>query len=234
MSTANPIFSKDLLSWEPVKVLTAKKQLCQCNVGPTASILSSRHVDDLHIATLELSMVDILHDYHNSVLLFYEMPPAIQDTDASVEPSRRLQQALEEMLTHYPCAAGLLVYNETADCPEVRYPVCGHTHSACSCDKSQIPAHYGVHFYVAHASVTLSELGDVSNPQPPLDLLYPSKPIQHLDDKGHPFPRFVMAFQVTTFVCGGFTLGHTCSHAYADGYTGAAFLQNLCAIAHTF
>ncbi|KAI5064702.1 hypothetical protein GOP47_0019397 [Adiantum capillus-veneris] len=176
MTTAISIFNKDvLLSWEPVKVLTAKKQLCQCNMS---------HVDD-HIATLELSMADILYDYYNSVLLFYEMPPAVHEgTAASMEPARRLQQALEEMLAHYPCAAGLLVYNETADCLE-----------------------------------------------PPLDLLYPSKPSHHLDDKGHPFPRFVMAFQVTTFECGGFTLGHTCSHAYADGYTGAAFLQNLCAIA---
>ncbi|MCO5583718.1 hypothetical protein L7F22_037632 [Adiantum nelumboides] len=33
------------------------------------------------------------------------------------------------------------------------------------------------------------------------------------------------------FKCGGLSLGHTCSHTYADGHTGAGILQNLGSIA---
>ncbi|MCO5548808.1 hypothetical protein L7F22_002270 [Adiantum nelumboides] len=233
-----PISSKALLSWEPVKLINSLK-------------LQQPH----SVASLELSPADLLFDYYNSVLLVYDGRQAAALVDATVpgplpttaeaadaEPVKRLQQALEEMLVHYPCAGGLVVYNDTAGRLEVRYPIAcrsngtngsstAHHISTYDDDESPAANTYGVPFHVAHANVSLADLGDMSMPQPSLDVLYPSKPPHCVDGKGHPLPRFVMAFQVTTFKCGGFTLGHTCSHAYADGFTCAAFLQNLCSIA---
>lgn len=40
-----------------------------------------------------------------------------------------------------------------------------------------------------------------------------------------------MDAQVTTFTCGGFTLGLMSNHAFMDGHGAAVFLQNLCSIA---
>ncbi|KAI5077991.1 hypothetical protein GOP47_0007815 [Adiantum capillus-veneris] len=235
------------LSREPVKLINLTTQ-------PQPSVTSTT----TPIATLHLSTLDLLFDNYISVLLFYERPrprglrpalPTAAPTDLA-EPVRRLQQALQELLVHFPCAAGLVVYNEADRRLEVRYPISPlkGTHSCITSNghgrristpiaqdddasDSESPA-YGVHFHVAHVNESLADLGDVSLPQPALDVLYPSKPIPQLDSKGHPLlPRFVMAFQITTFTCGGFTLGHTCSHVYADGHTGAGFLQNLCSLA---
>ncbi|KAI5075320.1 hypothetical protein GOP47_0009396 [Adiantum capillus-veneris] len=213
-------------------------------------------------ATLELSTADLVFDYYNSVLLFYDLgqasalasPPASAPQSIATEAVIRLERSLQEMLAHYPCAAGLVVFNDSSEQLEVRYPMAtskaqshissnGHKagtdhatgpFSRDAHDKAvdhENSAGYGVPFHVAHANVSVADLGDVTIPQPALDVLYPRKPSAQLDSKGHPLPRFVMSFQITTFKCGGFTLGHTCSHAYADGYTSAAFLQNLCSIA---
>ncbi|MCO5548820.1 hypothetical protein L7F22_002282 [Adiantum nelumboides] len=186
----------------------------------------------------------MLFDKYISVLLFYDVaasqaaecsaPPATVD---AAKPVRRLQRAVEEMLAHYPCTAGLLIYNEGNDGLEVRYPMSAPCQSITKGSSingngkqlshdavtNETPP-YGVHFHVAQANVSLADLGVVSIPHSALDVLYPKKPIPHLDSKGHPLPRFVMAFQITTFKCGGFTLGHTCSHAYADGHTGVGIL----------
>ncbi|MCO5553584.1 hypothetical protein L7F22_007107 [Adiantum nelumboides] len=236
-----PILSEKSLSREPVRMLTSLK----------LPYSEGTHM----ISTLELSTLDMLFDNYISVLLFYDVaasqaaacsaPPAAHVNAA--EPVRRLQRAVEEMLVHYPCAGGLLVYNEGDDRLEVKYAMPTHLYGSSTkgssygngndkhlshdaADLHETPP-YGVHFHVAHANVSLADLGDVSNPHPALDVLYPKKPIPQLDSKCHPLPRFVMAFQITMFKCGGFTLGHTCSHAYADGHTGAGILQNLCSIA---
>ncbi|KAI5075832.1 hypothetical protein GOP47_0009908 [Adiantum capillus-veneris] len=243
------------LSREPVKLINLTNQ-------PHPSVVT--FTTGTPIATLHLSPLDMLFDNYISVLLFYDAAearsrparglrtlPAAAPIDLA-EPVRRLQQALQELLVYFPCAAGLLVYNERDRRLEVRYPMSppsdtqscitsingdGHRVSSpyIAQDDGAIDAEspaYGVHFHVAHANGCLADLGDVSLPQPALDVLYPSKPTPNLDSKGHLLlPRFVMAFQITTFKCGGFTLGHTCSHAYADGHTGAGFLQNLCSIA---
>lgn len=177
-------------------------------------------------AVLELSNVDLLYQNYNSVALFYDAHELIQGNGYIQGPVKSLQGALEELLIYYPAAAGRLQMSETEGRLEIEYKK-----SAASARTSINPL-YGVQFSAAHANIALCELGDVSIPHPSFDLLYPSIPKQsHADSSGKYLPRTVMAIQVTTFTCGGFSLAHTCSHAYMDGFGAATFLQNLCSIA---
>ncbi|KAI5057661.1 hypothetical protein GOP47_0027676 [Adiantum capillus-veneris] len=226
--------SKEQLSREPVRI-----------VAPPFA----KHTSPTTIATIQLSNLDMLFDYYNSVVLFYDVhhphssllqdqtPPQPQCTPS--EPVARLHRAVEELLLHYPCAGGLLVLNDTSGRLEVQYL----KYVGCDAADSEQPLisnnasnhagspSFGVPFHVAHANVSLAELGDVSNPHPSLDLLFPSKPVEGDDSDERRLQRHVLAFQVTTFKCGGFTLASTCSNVYADGYTGARLLQNLCSLA---
>ncbi|MCO5603251.1 hypothetical protein L7F22_057399 [Adiantum nelumboides] len=252
--------SKELLAWEPVRLVTPNYQ--PLPPGATSTV---------HVATKQLSNLDMLFDYYNSVVLFYHARPhsassadLLQDQSAHPSPHVRLHRALQELLVHWPCAGGLLMENATNGRLEVHYPkyvlgihdgagqrppVNDMSTNAASQHVAASPApslfgldaqsttadlSFGVPFHVAHASVALADLGDVSIPHQSLDLLFPSKPVQ---DSGSDEPRHlicrgqIQALQVTDFSCGGFSVASTCSHAYADGYTAAIFLKNLCSIA---
>ncbi|KAI5065251.1 hypothetical protein GOP47_0019946 [Adiantum capillus-veneris] len=164
----------------------------------------------------------MLYDFYTAVLLVYDVAGQAHDSSslqpqpaAAGVPVGRLQHAIQEMVAHFPCAAGLVVYNESIDRLEIKYPTYKTPNNGTHSNSPNNGSAYGLAFHVAHANVSLADLGDVSNPQPSLDLLYPPTPPQVTDSNGHPLPRFVMAFQVTTFKCGGFSIRHTCSHVYA-------------------
>eukprot|EP00250_Pteridium_aquilinum_P019441 c24433_g1_i1 orf=151-1704(+) len=222
--------SSEMLALEPVKMVNMKEVGCEDDQK-----LQLGGIPDLQI--LELSNVDHLYDYYNSVCLFYDVQSnelAGDDGGGGKDGNgngngcdgpvvKRLQAALEELLVHYPAAAGQLCHSEPEGRLEIHYNSAPSTcHTSCG---------NGVQFVVAHANIALYELGDVSDPHPSLDLLYPSLLKQSQDSSGKHLPRPVMAIQVTTFTCGGFTLAHVCSHAFVDGNGGATFLQNLCSIA---
>eukprot|EP00250_Pteridium_aquilinum_P019442 c24433_g1_i2 orf=116-673(+) len=167
-------FSKEMLTFEPVRMVNMKQ-----SIG---------YKDDPELQILELSNLDQLYDYYNSVCLFYDVQSNEQASDdgkggsnGSDGPVKRLQGALEELLVHYPAAAGRLHRSETEGRLEIQY------NSAPSC--RHITSGNGVQFVVAHASVALSELGDVSDPHPSLDLLYPSLLKQSQDSSGKHLPR---------------------------------------------
>eukprot|EP00250_Pteridium_aquilinum_P019444 c24433_g1_i4 orf=169-1650(+) len=204
---------KEMLTWEPVRMVNMKQSEKDEELQPALQVY-------------ELSNLDQLFDYYNSVALFYDVTSnttkgmAINGEGMMVQ---RLEGALEELLVHYPAAAGRLHISETEGRLVVEYNSAPSWHGA--------NLLYGVPLAVAHANIALCELGDVSAPDPSLDLLYPGVPKQSQDSNGKYLPRPVMAIQVTTFTCGGFTLAHVGSHAFMDGHGAATFLQNLCSIA---
>ncbi|KAH7284529.1 hypothetical protein KP509_34G058400 [Ceratopteris richardii] len=219
--------SANSLVWEsPLHMVTPSPAL---QPGPSGG-------DEPKFADLQLGPLDLMFDYHNSVILFYDARPSIvslgsngRTSERGYElPEVRLRRALEQLLVHQPSAAGVLVQNESGDRVQIKYPVAPFVDGD---GAKRAPFVYGVPFHVAHANIALADLGDVSIPDPSLDILYPPMPKQGVGDDGCVLPRFVMSFQVTTFTCGGFSIAHVCSHAYADGYTAAVFIQNLCSIA---
>ncbi|MCO5582711.1 hypothetical protein L7F22_036610 [Adiantum nelumboides] len=117
-------------------------------IRPSASVSPS---------TLELSNSDHMNNFHHALTHFYEAPAAGLSR-SSENAASVIERALEELLVHYPAAAGRLHVNE----PQKRLEV------QCNGD--------GVFFLVAHAGVPLSHLGNVASAHPSFDLLIPSLP----------------------------------------------------------
>lgn len=180
------ILAKESLAFEPAMMVNAREEL----LPPKGR--------------LELSDLDHVFDYYNAIALFYATPP--QGAKSSVNVGGVLRRALEELLVHYPWAAGRMRVNRDEQRQEVE------------CNGK------GVQFVVAHADLMFSDLGDVSLPHPSFDLLFPSL----REGDGDP-P--IVAIQVTRFKCGGFILSLMNHHAFMDGHSAAVFLQNLCSIA---
>ncbi|KAI5078660.1 hypothetical protein GOP47_0006331 [Adiantum capillus-veneris] len=175
-------------------------------------------------AVLELSNLDHMLNFYCSVILFYStsikphthgnnkvipfndthyIHPRVHTKDVVL----MVKCALQELLTHYPAAAGRLSLNTSQNRLEVE------------CNDQ------GVQFVSGHADIPLSDLGDVSLPHPSIDLLIPN--IVSREEERPP----IVALQVTMFNCGGFALALTNNHVYLDGHSAAIFLHNLASIA---
>ncbi|KAK1318173.1 Omega-hydroxypalmitate O-feruloyl transferase [Acorus calamus] len=85
----------------------------------------------------------------------------------------------------------------------------------------------GVGFVVASSERTLEEVGDLTYPNPAFKYLVPTRSSTGLED----WP--LMAIQVTSFKCGGFTMGISNNHATFDGATFKTFLDNLASLSTT-
>ncbi|KAI5075345.1 hypothetical protein GOP47_0009421 [Adiantum capillus-veneris] len=179
-------------------------------------------------AVLELSNLDHMLNFYCSVILFYSSEPHTQlhatrhgnnkvipfnDTHYihprvhTTDVGLVVKCALQELLAHYPAAAGRLHLNTSQNRLEVE------------CND------HGVQFVSGHANILLSDLGDVTLAHPNIDLLFPTI-VSHEEERPP-----IVALQVTMFNCGGFALALTNNHAYLDGHSAAIFLHNLASIA---
>lgn len=167
-----------------------------------------------HETPFELSNLDQIYNWYADIALFYG-PCGSQNGTRLVgteNVAAELKSALEELLGHCPWAGGRLRVNEKERRLEVEYH----------------PNDQGVQFVSARVGFTLGELGDITSPDPSLDLLFARLPDD--DDDAAIMPPLV-AIQVTRFQCGSFTLALKSHHALMDGYGAAVFMQNLCSIA---
>ncbi|KAH7443896.1 hypothetical protein KP509_02G054600 [Ceratopteris richardii] len=186
-----------------------------------------------------------MFDEYVSIALFYDVGKSRNGTavrngshNAENGPASKLKAALEELLVHYPAAAGRVCYNEVEGRLEIQYyDGLPPTSRKIGRDDKAYECGGGVRFTIAHANIAFKELGDTSVPRPSLDLLYPPPSLgmrfagENGDASVRYIPRPVMEIQVTTFTCGSFCLAHLSHHTLLDGDGGAAFLQNLCSIA---
>ncbi|BBN00293.1 shikimate O-hydroxycinnamoyltransferase [Marchantia polymorpha subsp. ruderalis] len=135
---------------------------------------------------------------------FYPANPA-KPADKLVET---LRDSLAKLLVTYHLMAGRLSMNEQEQRLEI------------DCNRK------GAQFTHYTSGVSLEELGDVTLPNAAFRALVPTK-----FDATVVFDLPLLAIQVTTFKCGGYTVGVMMSHTLFDGPAAIEFFMNYAALA---
>ncbi|EFJ06528.1 BAHD family acyltransferase, clade V [Selaginella moellendorffii] len=150
--------------------------------------------------TLFMSNIDQVLAYYVETVYFYD-----KGGDAAVE---LLQEALGRVLVPYHFLAGRFKLN----------PKLGRMELECNRE--------GVSFAAASCELRVSDLGDISVPNP----LF--RNLVLLPDEGKALNDApLITIQVTKFSCGGFAMGVYMSHASLDGIGALEFFMNYCSVA---
>ncbi|XP_020093422.1 omega-hydroxypalmitate O-feruloyl transferase [Ananas comosus] len=158
-----------------------------------------------------LSNIDKVLNFEVETVDFFvansEFPP-----EAVVE---KLRSALEEALTQYDFLAGRLCSDQKEN-----------GRLAIDCNAA------GLELIAAASELNLKEIGDLEYPNPAFGQLVPrtGRP-ENEEIKRGVGEQPLIAFQVTSFKCGGFAVGITNNHITFDGISFLAFLRNLAALA---
>ncbi|KAJ7513607.1 hypothetical protein O6H91_23G006200 [Diphasiastrum complanatum] len=151
-----------------------------------------------------LSNIDQVVNFYVETVYFFKANAA-KGVDNVAEV---LKEALSKLLVPYHFLAGRLTLNMQ----QMRMEI--------DCNRA------GVLFTKSTTDLSISDLGDVSLPNP----LFRSLILLPKDaDTVSEAP--IMTAQVTLFKCGGFCLGHYMNHAVMDGISALKFLNNWCSIA---
>ncbi|KAL2654265.1 hypothetical protein R1flu_022393 [Riccia fluitans] len=135
---------------------------------------------------------------------FYPANPA-RPADGLVQT---LKDALAKVLVTYHIMAGRLAMNEEDQRLEI------------DCNRK------GAEFTHYESALSLSDLGDVTMPNPAFRALVPTK-----FNATVVYELPLLAIQVTTFKCGGYTVGVMMSHTLFDGFAAIEFFMNYSALA---
>ncbi|KAI5066769.1 hypothetical protein GOP47_0017297 [Adiantum capillus-veneris] len=177
---------------------SAAPQHLPVTLGPVETILPSSPTD---LSPLYLSQIDQCVAYIVDTVYFYPAPPGSGPADRSnVVP--KLRQCLADILVPYHFMAGRLCLNSQ-----------GRLHIDCNRE--------GVLFTAASSELTMAELGNVTHPNPAFRSLV-LQAINALKMTDNP----LLMMQVTTFKCGGFSIGFSMNHAVFDGQGAAEFVLN--------
>ncbi|KAL8482681.1 hypothetical protein ACS0TY_025642 [Phlomoides rotata] len=147
-----------------------------------------------------LSNIDQILNYSIPTAFFFK-------ANADFPPenvARRMKTALEKVLVSYDFMAGRLSLNHQTGRLEI------------DCNAA------GAGFVVASSKLSLVEMGDC--------LVYPNLgyrqlAVERLDNLAHDQPLCV--FQITSFKCGGFSIGMSINHILFDGLAAKTFTENL-------
>ncbi|KAF6148783.1 hypothetical protein GIB67_019391 [Kingdonia uniflora] len=150
-----------------------------------------------------LSNIDCSLNFITSLVCFFTMNPDFPPERVIEE----LEKAYRKVLGHYDFLTGRFQTNPNVDRIEI------------DCNSA------GAGFVVASSELTLDDLGDLVNPNPAFKQLAirNGKAFRSED------PPLVL-LQLTTFKCGGFTLGVSLNHMVQDGIGGKIFLENLASL----
>ncbi|KAK8970876.1 Omega-hydroxypalmitate O-feruloyl transferase [Platanthera guangdongensis] len=159
--------------------------------------------------TLYLSNIDQTVAFNVETVFFYEVPEVLKAAASDIV--RRVRRAVSEvLLVPYYFMAGRLRFNLLSDRLEL---VCNNK---------------GVLFAGATASLRLSELGNLSFPNPSFQNLILSA--EFLLEIMPIHDTVVQNFQVTRFRCGGFSIGFVINHSILDGRSAAEMMLNIASI----
>ncbi|CAJ2672190.1 omega-hydroxypalmitate O-feruloyl transferase [Trifolium pratense] len=154
--------------------------------------------------SLFLSNIDKVLNFDVKTVHFFE---ANQDFPPQIV-TEKLKKALEDVLVAYDFLAGRIKMNSETNRLEI------------DCNAK------GVGFVVASSKYKLDQLGN---------LAYPNKAFAQLVHKTKDFLKIgdipLCVVQLTSFKCGGFSIGITTSHATFDGLSFKTFLDNLASLA---
>ncbi|KAJ7295338.1 hypothetical protein O6H91_23G006100 [Diphasiastrum complanatum] len=151
-----------------------------------------------------LSNIDQVVNFYVETVYFFKANAAKGVENAA----EVLKEALSKLLVPYHFLAGRLTLNAQ----QMRMEI--------DCNRA------GVLFTSATTDLSISDLGDVSLPNPLFRSL-----ILLPKDANTVSEAPIMTAQVTLFKCGGFCLGHYINHAVVDGVSAVKFLDNWCSIA---
>ncbi|KAK4424636.1 Anthranilate N-benzoyltransferase protein 1 [Sesamum alatum] len=148
-----------------------------------------------------LSNVDQILNFDVPTVHFFKANP-----DFPLETvAKRLKMALERVLVPYDFMAGRLKLNQQSGRLEI------------DCNSA------GVGFVVASSECSLDELGDFVYP----NLGFRQLAVQTLDNLGPDVEQPLCVIQVTSFKCGGFSMGSSLNHVLLDGASAEIFSENL-------
>ncbi|CAL5321902.1 unnamed protein product [Camellia sinensis] len=160
-----------------------------------------------------LSNIDQVLNFDVQTVHFF---PAHSDFPPQII-AEKVKNALSKVLVSYDFLAGRLKLNPNSD---------DHVVSAAGARLEIECNAAGAGFVVASSEYTLDEIGDLVYPNPAFRQLI----VQTLDDdtllsqqNGQP----LCVLQVTTFKCGGFSMGTSTNHSTFDGISFKIFLENL-------
>ncbi|KAL0444772.1 UNVERIFIED_CONTAM: Shikimate O-hydroxycinnamoyltransferase [Sesamum latifolium] len=148
-----------------------------------------------------LSNIDQFFNFNVPTIHFFKANPDFPPETVA----KRLKMALERVLVPYDFLAGRFKLNQQSDRLEI------------DCNSA------GVGFVVASSECSLDELGDFVYP----NLGFRQLAIQTMDNLGPDIDQPLCVFQVTSFKCGGFSIGISANHVLLDGGSGQIFIINL-------
>ncbi|KAG8371812.1 hypothetical protein BUALT_Bualt12G0002100 [Buddleja alternifolia] len=148
-----------------------------------------------------LSNLDQRFNYYVSSLHFFSANPDFPPESLV----KRLKTAVQKVLVPYDFVAGRVRQNHQLGRLEI------------DCDAT------GAGFVVASSEFSIDEIGDLLYPHPGYNQLA----VRKLDNYLGPSDQPLCIFQVTSFKCGGFSLGLSTSHLLFDGMGARMFLENL-------
>ncbi|KAH6755772.1 hypothetical protein C2S53_010034 [Perilla frutescens var. hirtella] len=156
----------------------------------------------IHKESMFLSNMDQIPNFNITTAHFFMPNPDFPAENVA----KILKIALEKVLVHYDFMAGRLKLNHKIGRLEI--------------DRNAA----GVGFVVASSELLLDEIGKyLSHP----NLGYRQLAIQKLDSLPDEVDQPLCVFQVTSFKCGGFSMGMSTSHILFDGIGAKTFLENL-------
>ncbi|KAL2245741.1 omega-hydroxypalmitate O-feruloyl transferase-like [Sesamum indicum] len=148
-----------------------------------------------------LSNIDQFLNYDILTVHFFKANPDFPPETVA----KRLKMALERVLVPYDFLAGRLKLNLHSGRLEI------------DCNSA------GVGFVVASSECSLDELGDLVCP----NLGFRQLSVQTLDNLGPEVDQLLCVFKVTSFKCGGFSIGMSTNHVLFDGVSAQIFIENL-------
>ncbi|KAL0452924.1 UNVERIFIED_CONTAM: Anthranilate N-benzoyltransferase protein 1 [Sesamum latifolium] len=161
----------------------------------------SKQTDD-HNKSIFLSNIDQILNYNIPTVHFFKANP---DFPPQVV-AKRLKMALQRVLqVPYDFMAGRFKLNQQSGRLEI------------DCNSA------GAGFVVASSEYSLDDLGDFVYPNLGFRQLAP----QTLDNLGPEADQPLCLLQVTSFNCGGFSIGMSTNHVLLDGASAQIFIENL-------
>eukprot|EP00253_Pinus_taeda_P018636 PITA_18636 len=157
--------------------------------------------------SLFLSNIDQAVAYVVDSVYFYT--PNGEDKNAAAADVGRLKEAFGKVLVPYHFMAGRMKLNLEKERLEIECNRAGALFAAANCD------------------LTLSDLGDVTLPNPVFRRLV----LQGVHARKFGANPPLLMMQVTRFKCGGVVLGMSMNHALFDGFGAMEFMMNFSSIA---
>ncbi|KAD3337997.1 hypothetical protein E3N88_33518 [Mikania micrantha] len=152
-----------------------------------------------HLRTYNLSIIDqFMYDIYTPLILFFPNTNKASVTDVETKRSKRMKEALSQMLTRFYPLAGKIKDSLQIECNDE-----------------------GIYYMETRVNQTLKDFLDDDPNDERVRRLIPEKPYTAESSVGN----YVIGIQVNIFKCGGIGLSASVSHKIFDGQTVYTFMK---------